>query len=122
MANTLTLPGSSLKANFPRGSEAICEKACSSIKDKSLRPSHAFAVLAFQPLLEGKVSKKKLISVHKTESLLRKSSALKKPEKELVFLPFIIDPDALIAKGFQIKVNGLGLTNFQKIGINERIP
>jgi hypothetical protein len=79
-------------------------------------------VLAFQPLLEGKVSKKKLRSAHKTDSLLRKSKAFKKPEKELVFLPFIIDPDALIAKGFHINVNGLGLINCQKIGMNERIP
>jgi len=122
MANTLTLPGSSLKANFPRGSEAICPKECSRIKDKSLRPSHAFWVLAFQPLLEGNVSKKKLRSVQRTESLLRKSKALRKPEKELVFLPFIMDPDALIANGFHINVNGLGLINFQKIGMKERIP
>jgi len=122
MANTLTLPGSSLKASFPRGSEAICPNACSSIKDKSLRPSHAFWVLAFQPLLEGKVSKKKLRSAQRTDSLLRNNKAFKKPEKELVFLPFIIDPDALIANGFHINVNGLGLINFQKIGMKDRIP
>ena len=100
----------------------MCPKACSRIKDKSLRPSHAFLVLAFQPLLEGKVSKKKLISVQRTGSLLRKSKAFKKPEKELVFLPFIIAPDALMANGFHINVNGLGLINCQKIGIKERIP